>query len=54
MSAEEKIFMILAVLEKICPRLCFLPVDEIKKRVSDDWLDFYVKYFYGAEMPENK
>ena len=45
MTTEEKIFRVLAVLEKICPRLCFLPVEEIKKHVSDEWLDIYVQSF---------
>lgn len=47
MTKEEKIFRVLAVLERICPRLEFLPVEEIKKRVSDKWLDYYVWCFYG-------
>lgn len=45
MTAEEKIYMVLPFLERINRRIIFPSVEEIKQRVSEEWLDFYVWFF---------
>lgn len=45
MTTEEKIYMVLAELEKIDRRIIFLPVEKIKQRLTNEWLDFWVWFF---------
>ena len=45
MTTEEKIYMVLAALERIDRRFVFLPIEEIKQCLTNEWLDFYVWFF---------
>ncbi len=54
MTTEEKIYMVLAALERIDRRFVFLPIEEIKQRLTNEWLDFWVWFFVSETAEQTK